>query len=463
MRDDTRVEESKFQLGPHVSFESGDLPWSYGENRLTALVRDPDSAFLYWEATDDGIAAARSRLGPAGANGWCNLRVYDTTGKVFDGTNANDYFDVRVDRTDREYFLMIRRPNSAMHVEIGIKTDEGYFQPIARSGAAIFPRNDPSPNTVLEWMTVTSDEDPPAAAPYQSRFQGPETELPGRAGAGYVDVWRAAYAPTIGGQNPAPPAPPSSASGVRRLFERSVHIERWWHLDEWRSEWRGGLRFSRRADGTREAFHWHEGPFPAGLFDSERVAIELLGDPPIHLLAEGMEFNVFGPWRVSIRSFETGPERRVLSTWSVRWVRAMTPMIERWGFGLERTIVAGYERAEVTLGASEGSAMLERGASERWRIGASERMWLGASEWLAAGGSETLFLGGSQWAFAGASVFILLGASERMGASEAWRSGGSEAWRAGGASPIGGASPAGGGDDAPARGLERWAGRLEEV
>src|SRR5580658_415043 len=221
MRDDTRVEESKFQLGPVVSFESGDLPWSYGENRLSALVRDPESAFLYWEVTDEGIAAAQGRLGGAGAEGWCNLRVYDTTGRVFDGTNAHDYFDVRVDRADREYFLMIRRPNSAMHVEIGIKTHEGYFQPIARSGQAHFPRNDPSPNTVLEWMTVTSEEDVPAAAPYQSRFSGPEPELPGRAGAGYVDVWRAAYAPTIP-PGRATESPPSSSAGVRRSFERSV-------------------------------------------------------------------------------------------------------------------------------------------------------------------------------------------------------------------------------------------------
>src|SRR5258708_40098626 len=103
MRDDTRVEDSKFQLGPVVSSEWGDLPWSYGENRLTAIVRDPDSAFLYWEVTDDGIATARGRLGPAGSHGWCSLRVYDTSGRVFDGTNANDYFDVRVDRADREY------------------------------------------------------------------------------------------------------------------------------------------------------------------------------------------------------------------------------------------------------------------------------------------------------------------------------------------------------------------------
>jgi hypothetical protein len=461
MRDDTRVEDSKFQLGPVVSFESGDLPWSYGENRLTALVRDPESAFLYWEVTDEGIAAARARLGPAGANGWCNLRVYDTTGRVFDGTNANDYFDVRVDRADREYFLMIRRPNSVMHVEIGIRTEEGFFQPITRSGAAHFPRNDPSPNTLLEWMTVTSEEDPPAAKPYQSRFSGPESELPGRAGAGYVDVWRAAYAPSMPREQRSD-APPSSSGVVRRAFDRSVHIERWWHLDEWRSEWRGGLRFVRRVESVRDGVHWHEGPFPIELMDPERIAVELLGEAPVHLFSEGIEFSVYGPWRVSIRSFDATPERRVLSTWSVRWVRAMTPMIERWGFGVERTIVSGYERSEVVLGASERHVLFERGASERWRIGASERMWLGGSEWLAAGGSETLFLGGSQWAFAGASAFAFLGASERMGASEAWRGGASEL-ALGGASEtaLGGASS--GGSDSRSSGVERWAGRLGEV
>ena len=36
---------------------------------------------------------------------------------------------------------------------------------------------------------------------------------------------------------------------------------------------------------------------------------------------------MYGPWRVLIRSFETEPRRRVLSTWSMRWVRATTPMI----------------------------------------------------------------------------------------------------------------------------------------
>jgi hypothetical protein len=468
MRDDTRVEEAKFDLGASaVVLESGELPWAYGDNRITAIVRDPESAYLYWEITDEGIAAARARLGPAGAEGWCNLRVYDTTGRDFDGTNANDYFDIRVDRADREYFLMIRRPTSSMHVEIGLKTHEGFFQPIARSGRAEFPRNAPSPNTNLEWMTVTGGDAPPAASPCGSRYTGPPPGLPDRAGAGYVDVWRAAYAPSMPREAGAPHENASaSGAGIHRTIDRSAHIERWWHLDEWRSEWRGGLRFTRKVGGLQNGVvTWHEGPFPVALLDPERVALELLGEQPVQLFSEGLEFTVYGPWRVQIRAFEAEPHRRVLASWSMRWVRAKTPMIERWGLTLERAGIESYEREHVVMGASEGYAVIERGASERWRLGASERMWLGASEWAAGGASETLFLGGSQWGFAGASAFAYLGASmgasERMGASQ-WL-GASEAWRAGGgASPVGAGSEErlGGGSEQQYGGGERWGGRL---
>jgi hypothetical protein len=474
MNDEMRVEESKFELGAvGTNIDTGELPWSYGENRVTAVVRDPDSAYLYWEITDEALAAARLRLGPAGAGGWCNLRVYDTTGRTFDGTNANDYFDIRVDRNDREYFLMIRRPTSTMHVEVGVKSDEGFFQPVARSGRAEFPRHDPSPNTALEWMTITSDDAPPAAAPCRSRFGGPEPSLPPREGAGYVDVWRAAYAPSMPTDTQQTTREHASWSGATVHRHRSAHIERWWHLDEWRAEWRGGLRFSRwvgRA-GEQGTMTWHEGPFPIELSDPERIAIELLGEPPVHLQAEGTEFTVYGPWRVVIRGFETEPRRRVLSTWSMRWVRATTPMIERWGHVVEHELVSGYDREHVVLGASERQLLLERGASERWRLGGSERVWMGASEWVAWGASETLFLGASQFGWAGASALLYRGASERIGASEWMRLGASEWVRLGasewmgasewlGGSERAGASPLGGASERSFGESERWGGRL---
>ena len=414
MEDTTRIEQAKFDLGAaEPAIDAGELPWAYGEDRITAMVRDPDSAYLYWEITDEGIAAARARLGHAGQHGWCNLRVYDTTGCDFDGTNANDYFDVRVDRSDREYYVMIRRPSSSMHAEIGIKTHEGFFQPIARSGRADFPRNGPSPNATLEWMTVTSDDAPPAAAPYRSRYAGPEPPLPGREGAGYVDVWRAGYAPSMPDPEPGVREQRPWSTSTHRTYERAAHVERWWRLDAWRSEWRGGLRFLR----------WEH-------TDPQRIVVELLGDEPVHYQIEGGEMVAYGPWRVTIRGYEAEPGRRVLATWTMRWVRAFTPVVERWEHVTERQVLSEYEREHVVAGGSEQLRLLERGASELWRMGGSERVWLGASEWMAAGGSEMLWMGASERALGGASAFLHLGASERLGGSEAWL----------GASPTGGAS-----------------------
>ena len=406
MQDTTRIEQSKFAVGPEGTaspgIDAGELPWAYGEDRITAIARDPETAFLYWEVTDEGIAAARSRLGPAGQDGWLDLRIYDTTGRVFDGTNANDYFDIRVERHDRDYFVTIRRPTSTMHAEIGVRTHEGFFQPIARSGRAEFPRSGPSPDGHLEWMTVTGEDAPPCVAPYRSRYTGPESPLPGRAGAGYVDVWRAGYAPSMPVEDPVwHERPTSTSTSSRRAFERhhGAHIERWWRLDEWRAEWRAGLRF----------FRWEH-------YDPQRVAVELLGETPAHVAIEGGAMVVYGPWRVTIRGVDEAPGsgRRVLATWSMRWLRATTPITERW--------------AVVVMGAHDGpQGLLARGASEVW-LGASERMWLGASEWVAGGGSERMWLGASEWVAGGGSEQMGLGASRLGGASEQRAVGSGERW-----------------------------------
>ncbi len=449
--DDTRVEQSKFETGgAPIAIDAGDLPWVYGEDRITAMARDPESAYVYWEITDEGIASARARLGVSGAHGWCNLRVYDTTGRDFDGVNANDYFDIGVDRRDREYFLMIRRPGSSLHVEIGVMTHEGYFQPVARSGRVDFPRSSPSPNTQLDWMTVTSEGGPPCVAPCRSRYSGPESQLPDREGAGYVDVWHAAYAPSP--ELAPPPAVMDHPSGsAHHVVTHHAHIERWWSLDEWRAEWRAGLRFLHFLD-------WQH-------HDPALVAVELLGEAPVHVRLEGGggEMVVYGPWRVTIREAENAPGRRVLATWSMKWVRASTPMIETWHRVTGSRVVSSWEHEHIAIGGSEAQGLRRGGASEVVHLGASGRMWMGASEWMAAGASEMRWVGASELFAVAASG--RMGASEWLGGSE--RAGASIALGASEASPAIGGSEALGGSRLPGGseahgGGERWGGRLDE-
>ena len=118
------------------------------------MVVDPEHLYVYWEVTDEAIEQARAGLGPGGQDAWLNLRVYDVTSRIFDGTNAHAYFDQSVSRTDRQWFFFIGKPTSTAIVELGLKSQEGYFARVARSGRADFPRVEPVSGGGVEWLTV---------------------------------------------------------------------------------------------------------------------------------------------------------------------------------------------------------------------------------------------------------------------------------------------------------------------
>ena len=99
-------------------------------------------------------------LGPGGKDAWLNLRIYDTTGRIFDGTNAHGSFDIKVERSDRQWFVHIGKPASTHVVEIGLKSYEGYFVKIVRSGRVDFPRFEPSSDGTVDWLTVRTSTGP---------------------------------------------------------------------------------------------------------------------------------------------------------------------------------------------------------------------------------------------------------------------------------------------------------------
>ncbi|HEY3746232.1 MAG TPA: DUF4912 domain-containing protein, partial [Gemmatimonadaceae bacterium] len=130
------------------------IPWGYGQDRVTAMAVDPNRLYAYWEVTDPALERARRGLGGGGKDSWLNLRIYDVTGRIFDGTNAHGYFDIKVDRSDRQWFAQIGKPGSSHCVEVGLKSLEGFFVKVARSGRVDFPRFEPSPDGTVDWLTV---------------------------------------------------------------------------------------------------------------------------------------------------------------------------------------------------------------------------------------------------------------------------------------------------------------------
>lgn len=423
---------SKFDLGSRLQEPRvvEHIPWGYGQNRITALVTDPRRMYAYWEVRDDAINAARAALGPGGRDAWLNLRVYDISGRIFDGTNAHGYDDVKVERQTRQWFFDIGKPTSTHCVEIGLKSHEGYFAKIARSGRVDFPRAGPGEPGPVEWLSVhevTGEIGVPVTGAPPVRATAPLT---------------ADEAPPPGLAHP----PGAWAEGEYWVVGDAGVFREWAALSGWEShdfletEWIGGHgRHEWFAAGQRfewvgpvERATWEAGPFPVPIEAPGLVEERHEGPVVVQKIGEKTRV-IYGPWQVVIRGIAGRAERRVLARWEVRksWISDVG--FEVVGGALRWRALAPEAGASRPPGSSEG---LLAGASERGFMvgsevrlaGASEVFRIGASEFRYLGASETLFAGASEMRSRGASEQYLRGASERLarGASESSYPGASE-------------------------------------
>jgi hypothetical protein len=416
----------KFEVREHSKDESpGTIPWSYAYERVTGMAVDPDRLFVYWEVTDDAIERARAGLGKGGQDAWLNLRIYDTTDRIFDGTNAHSYFDHRVERGDRHWFFQIGKPSSSAFIDIGLKSNEGFFAKIVRSGRVEFSRREPAAWVEPEWLSVRS-------------MMGP--------------IEHAGRGPHVRRQAPGLAAPPPPAALAGQGPRRHVALLPW---EESFTVGEGGRREiieweEQMIDGTTE-FHretawespvmvsaWEAGPFSFPVAAPEPVREDFVGPSRVYRVG-GRTHVVHGPWQVVIRGIGAHHGRSVVARWEIyrSWIAEETGGPS--GGEMKEFAIPGSSE-KLLVGAS---GRRRRYASEMRLGGASEIFFLGASEYLARGASERLFMGASQYKMRGASERQYLGGSEvRMrGASEQRLSGASES-RLGGASErmLGGGS-----------------------
>jgi hypothetical protein len=417
----------KFEVGQHGTAheEPRTIPWSYNEDRVTAMPVDPERLFVYWEVTDDGMNRARAQLGAGGANAWLNLRVYDITGRLFDGTNAHSYFDHRVERHDRQWFFAINKADSQAVVEVGLRSEEGYFVKVARSARIDFPRRGAGAWNAPEWMAV--------------RASG-EVESAGHGVRGHGEAGGAGAGP---GGHPHQGFDQVPLWTMRSPWEQVMREGQLGHEErvEWEEVWStGGEQMHRTMswESPMMVSSWESGPFTYPVEVPQPTSESFEGALRVYRVS-GRTHVHYGPWQVVIRGLGAHFTRQVLARWE-----------------MQRSWVAeeGHEIRGVRVIAHEGSGsseLMAAGASERrWRgesemrlRGASERYFVAASEKRLGGASETMFIGASQWMARGASERRIFGASELRlrGSSELMFAGASER-RLGGASErrLGGAS-----------------------
>jgi hypothetical protein len=435
------------------------IPWGYGRDRVTAIAVDPDRLFVYWEVRDESIDQARGQLGPAGARAALVLRIYDTSGRIFDGANAHSFFDQDVHRNDRQWFCEIGKPSSSAHVEMGLRTHDGRFLKVTRSGRVDFPRSEPAPGRHSEWMRVVASTGDILSRETASGSAGHFGGAPGAGEQGEAERFAA-------GDSASVELLSSFEHHQLEPYEvRQYDFARFETDTGWQSDWSDPTTVYRTITTSWQemglgTWSWETGPsessWQAGPFSYPTEVIVPVAERfegPTLVYRSGEQVRVLhGPWQVIIRGIQPHSSRRVLARWEVHrsWVSVASRPGEAPVTGLPGV------RNGVPLGASHALSASElrlRGASEVFFLGASERRlggasetrFLAASQWIARGASERRLTGASEWRLGGASEWRMLGASERRlaGASERHMAGASER-RLGGASErrLGGASEA---------------------
>ena len=416
------------------------IPWGYGRDRITAMPVDPDRLYAYWEVTDDAIARARSGLGAGGETAYLCLRLYDITGRIFDGTNAHVTSDFGIDRSQRQYFFQVGKPSSETVVEIGLKSHEGYFVKVARSGRVTFPRRSANAGGEPEWMTVRV-----STGQVEGAFAagGAAAGAPGGVGHGAgPDLGNFAGAPAgflpEGGVHFS-----EGFADLRRLLwggrvddSYPTHFLRWEEIAETEID-AEVIRSWSWQTGDLQTESWSAGPFSYPVAAPLPVH-ETYGGPARVFRSGSRTHVVWGPWQVVIKGIGARAEHEVLGQWEIfrSWSATGWRVIRSPGDGVDVLAQGG---SGARLG---GSEMRLGGASERFRLGASELRLGGASERAYIGSSELRLGGSSERSYAGGSELRLAGGSERRlgGGSESRLGGGSEGRLGGGSEGRLGAS-----------------------
>lgn len=416
----------KFELGSHGKAEEPrNIPWTYDYDRVTGMAVDPDRLFVYWEVTDQSMERARAGLGAGGKDAWLNLRVYDSTGRIFDGTNAHSYFDHGLDRAERQWFFHIGKPSASAFVDVGLKSRDGYFIKIARSGRIDFPRREAAPFSEPEWLSVRSTWGPVEHAGRGLHGRG-TTPAPGPGKA----------------EGGPPPAPRRHVALLP--WEESIVLGEGGRAEvvEWEEHFTDGhSEFHRQTswESPVTISSWEAGPFTHPVEAPEAIRQAFVGPTRVYRVG-GRTHVVHGPWQVVIRGLGAHYGRAVVARWEIykSWIAdevkenhvrdihpVLPPGASELRMGASEARLGGASEV-FYLGASEVKA---RGASERLYVGASQYMMRGASERRLGGASEVRLAGASERMLAGASESRLAGASERRlgGASEARPRGASEA------------------------------------
>jgi len=150
-----KIEISK--VSPGLPIEPSEFPHFYEHTRVVLLPVNPYLVHVYWEVAPDDLKEIKKLLGRPALRAQPVLRFCDITCIIFDGTNAHSQFDVDIDLGAGNWYVHLWSPDKSYCVDLGLRTDDSQFHPMARSNIAQTPRAWPSGRAEETYMLVEGD------------------------------------------------------------------------------------------------------------------------------------------------------------------------------------------------------------------------------------------------------------------------------------------------------------------
>ena len=149
------VETAKFshpEISRITKTFSQELPSRYEQDTMVLLVRDPWWLYTYWELKQATVDKLKSELKDEFYKAKRVLRVYDVTNIIFNGLNANRFFDIEIHEFANNWYIDAAGPGRSWCVDFGLRLSNGKFITILRSNVVQTPLDGPSWITDEEWM-----------------------------------------------------------------------------------------------------------------------------------------------------------------------------------------------------------------------------------------------------------------------------------------------------------------------
>ncbi|MFH0918572.1 MAG: DUF4912 domain-containing protein [Candidatus Omnitrophota bacterium] len=152
---ETAIANTKFSHTQETYFapvRPQELPASYDQDKIILQVRDPRWLHAYWELREATTQSLKNKFGDDFYRAKKVLRIYDVTNIIFNGSNANRFFDIQLNDFANSWYVDTAGPGRTWCVDLGLMLPDGRFVTILRSNVVQTPLDGPSWVTDEEWM-----------------------------------------------------------------------------------------------------------------------------------------------------------------------------------------------------------------------------------------------------------------------------------------------------------------------